>query len=88
MRDAAIITADAAMARIRTSLLMMHTMTKLARLQPRITHMKTQKFRVSRWYFSARRSAERFWVSSLAVSSSCSVTPSTAQMSSRRVMSG
>ena len=47
-----------------------------------------QKPRVSRWYFSARRSAERFWVSTLAVSSSCSVTSSAAQMSSSRVMSG
>ena len=88
VRDAAIITDAAAMGRNHRSWLAIAAMPKPKRTPPKIMHIKMQNPRVRRWYFSAMRSAARFWVSTLAVSSSCSVTSSAAQMSSSKVMSG
>ena len=88
VRDAAIITDAAAMGRNQRSRLTMAAMPNPRRTPPKMMHIKTQKPLVRRWYFSAMRSADRFWVSTLAVSSSCSVTSSVAQMSNNSVMSG
>lgn len=88
VRDAAIITDAAAMGRNQRSRLTMAAMPNPRRTPPKMMHIKTQKPRVRRRYFSAMRSADRFWVSTLAVSSSCSVTSSVAQMSNNSVMSG